>query len=111
MKLRIKKIVLGICLALALVVNSGGVLMANAATCWDVRDYGYHRYSQRTYVYDQGEADYLVYTSPIVDHGVIVAYANTYYYGRLYLRLDICVCGLGRSNYYFVVQGQRTKVE
>lgn len=111
MKLRIKKIVLGICLALALVVNSGGALMVNAATCWDVRDYGYHRYSQRKYVYDHGNAEYCEYRSPVLIQGtnVTVGWAYTYYYGRLYYHIDVCICGLANTYYVFDKYGERVE--
>ncbi len=106
MKLRIKKIVLGICLALALVVNSGGALMVNAATCWDVRDYGKHRYAERRYVYDWGDTEFCAYKSRVICEGETVGWAYTHYYGRHYKHIDICICGLADEYIIFEKYGE-----
>ena len=102
MKLRLKKIVLGICLALALVVNSGGAITANAVSCLDVRDYGCHRYAERHYAYYDGVKEIYAGRIPIVVQGTIVNYAKRYYICDAYHYIDFCMCGLAREYYIYV---------
>lgn len=52
MKKRIKKT---IALLILMVSVLGTSITALAASCLDVRDYGYHRYAQRTYYIDSNE--------------------------------------------------------
>ncbi|MBQ6095763.1 MAG: hypothetical protein IJL09_10210 [Lachnospiraceae bacterium] len=102
MKKKIKKVLTGICLAVALLLCGIPAPKVSAAytSCLDVRDYGVHRYSQRTYVYNMGEVKREFLDGYILNERgrqtVVLNYKVTY----KMMRLSFCVCGLGKTEYY-----------
>ena len=106
MKIKIKKVLTGICLAVALLLCGIPAPKVSAVydTCLDVRDYGYHRYTMRTYVYNQGVISKNLQRKVVISDGRHAYEIREYMVTRLWMRLSICICGLGRTEYYTTVE-------
>ncbi|MCR4597816.1 MAG: hypothetical protein K5678_02135 [Acetatifactor sp.] len=112
MKKKIKKVLTGICLAVALLLCGIPAPKVSAAydTCLDVRDYGYHRYTMRTYEYDQHRS------IEIETKESLFFYNGHFYATREYdvfhewKRVEICICGLGKESPFYKISTRKETV-